>query len=241
MFPYPNSPFFEYFPVSTNLDSPSSPVITYYKGLENSHPKRRRNASSPEELAQIAREARVDEEEAEEKKELQELDQYRDFDLAPIEPVMESHAAGDLIMSATPAKARAAEDWNECISPSALSRVQHASKARGFSVVSSLVDTEDEEDIDASYLARPCAPTPSSRRPRLPVEQDEEDDADVEDWDFVVRREDKDVFVESYEPTFITVIGMLPTAMFWATAAPVVKLGSDAFDTLVETLTGLKV
>ncbi|EFQ87174.1 hypothetical protein PTT_17322 [Pyrenophora teres f. teres 0-1] len=241
MFPYSNSPFYEYFPVCTTPDSPSSPVVAYYKGLENSTPKRRRKASSPEELAQLAREARVYEEEAEEEKELQELDQYRDFDLAPIEPVMESEAAGDLIMSATPAKVRAGDDWNKLILPSSLARVQHGSKSRGFAAVSPLVDTEDEEYLDASCLARPCAPTPSSRRPSLPVEQDEEDDADVEDWDFVVRREDEDVFVEPYEPTFVTVIGMLPAVMFWATAAPVVKLGNDAFDMLVERLTGLKV
>jgi len=215
--------------------------MALYNSLENSSPKRRRKASSPEELAQLAREARVDEEEAEEEKELQELDQYRDFDLAPIESVMESEAAGDLIMCGTPVRVRNAKDWDGPISPSALSGKQDMRKGRGFSVASRHSDTEDEEEVEAGCLTRPCAPTPSSRRPKLPLEQEEEEDADIEDWDIVLEQEDEDVSVQSYEPTFITVIAMLPAAMFWATVAPVIKLGDEAVDTLVEGLTGLKV
>ena len=210
--------------------------MAHYNSLENSSPKRRRKASSPEELAQLARRARIDEEEAEEEKELQELDQYRDFDLAPIEPVMESEAAGDLIMCGTPVRVRNAEGWDDPISPSVLSGRQDMRKGSDFAVVSQHIETED---IEAGCLTRPCAPTPSSRRPKLPVEQEE--DADIEDWDIVLEREDEDVSVQSYEATFMTVIAMLPAAMFWATAALVLKLGDDAVDTLVEKLTGLKV
>lgn len=52
--------------------------------------------------------------------------------------------------------------------------------------------------------------------------------------------EQKQMILYSPEPTFITVIGMLPATVMWTTAAVVAKFGNKAYDAVIEKLTGLK-
>ncbi|KAJ4371986.1 hypothetical protein N0V83_003759 [Neocucurbitaria cava] len=64
-----------------------------------------------------------------------------------------------------------------------------------------------------------------------------EEDADVvSDQD----QEQKQMILYSPEPTFITVIGMLPATVMWTTAAVVAKYSNKAYDAVIEKLTGLK-
>jgi len=160
----------------------------------------------------------VEEEEATEQRELINLDRFRDMDLAPIETVMEGGSAGDLIMCGTPAKV--------------------SDKALFLQSASDTVDSEIEEWID---LQHPQSKLPSLRRPNLLIEQDEENDADVEESDTTSDPGQQQLAGLSRYPTFITVISMIPAAMFWTTAASIVDCSTKAFDMLIEKLTGLKV
>jgi hypothetical protein len=191
-------------------ESPFNNTLRYfkqYKGKENSPSKSRRNASLPEEIAELAREANEEEED---------LDKYRSVDLAPMEPVVESVETEDLISFESPVK-RAAETLR----------------------------TVPEFDMESGSSTLPhfSVPDPEmqhSSRMSLPVEQDEESDADVETSDTAAPNEEKQLIVYPQGPTFVTVIGMLPKAMFWAAAAPVARLGTSAYDLLIEKFTGLE-
>lgn len=86
---------------STVHDTPFTKTLNYFKqfkGKENSPSKSRRNASLPEEIAELAKEAQEEEEGSED------LEMYREMDLAPMDPVVETSSAGDLIMLGTPTK-----------------------------------------------------------------------------------------------------------------------------------------
>jgi hypothetical protein len=198
--------------------SSSTNALGYFDspGEDSSSQKGRRNSSSPEEIAELARGIRVEEEEAAEQKELAELDRFRDMDLKPIETVMEGGTAGDLIMCGTPVKAR-----DESL----------------FSQSSSVIVGSKIEDW--VHAQRPQSGTPSSSHPTPFVEQDVENQ-DVKESDNASDPEQQQLIIPARHPTFITVIGMLPATMFWATAAPLVECSNQAFDILIEKLTGLK-
>jgi hypothetical protein len=241
----PGGKHIDFASTSTVPETPFTKTLSYfkqYKGKENSPSKRRRNASSPEEIAELAREAAVEEQEAEEKKELGGLEKYRELDLAPEEPVMESTSAGDLIMCGTPV--RTGDGWFKAsVSglPRTSSRVKDAPETWTSSTRQTDLYPSDSETEDWVKIQQPPA-TPSPQKPTLPIEQDEDHDADVEESeDSGPSDEKKQIIVYPRHPTFVTVIGMLPKAMFWATAASVTKYGSRAFDVLVERLTGLEV
>lgn len=105
----PGGKHLDFAPSATLSSTPFTQTLNYfkqYKDKETSPSKRRRKASSPEEIAELAREARVEEQEAKEEEGLKELEKFREIDLAPIEPVMEGGVAGDLVLSGTPVRAR---------------------------------------------------------------------------------------------------------------------------------------
>jgi hypothetical protein len=204
-------------------DTPFASTLKYFRqqhrGKENSPSKSRRNASLPEELAELAREAEKEEQleqclEADDEEEEEDLDKYREMDLAPLDPVMKSENAGDLITLGTPSKPPA--------STNALSLL---------------------EDCTSSTAGQPppCTTSALPLRLSLPREQDTEDDADAEDSDTMSDRAHKQLINYPQHPTFVTVIEMLPAVLFWATAAPAVRFGNKVYDTLIEKLTGLKV
>ncbi|KAI4609803.1 hypothetical protein J4E80_008449 [Alternaria sp. BMP 0032] len=217
----PNGRHIDFAPSATSPDTPLTNTPSYFDTRQvkyNTPHKSRRSASSPTEIVDLAREARVEEEEAAEQRELVNLDRFRDMDLAPIETVMEGGPAGDLIMCATPVRTK-----------TEILFLQSASDP---------ADSEIEEWID---LQRPQSRLPSPRRPNLLVEQDEENDADVEESDSTSDPEQQQLAGLPRYPTFITVISMIPAAIFWATAASIVDCSSKVFDMLIEKLTGLKV
>lgn len=92
----------------TVIDDPFHSTLQYFKGFkgtgvddsprgrtkgkENSPYKPRRKASLPEEIAELKREASASSDE-----DLSDLEKYREYDLAPLDPVMEADSAGDLI------------------------------------------------------------------------------------------------------------------------------------------------
>ncbi len=87
--------------LSTKLSTPSpkgQTELSHFKGKENSPSRRRRNACSPEDIVKLNREVR----EQESSGSPDSLDKYRQMDLEPIEPVMKSDSAGDLIIPSTP-------------------------------------------------------------------------------------------------------------------------------------------
>lgn len=151
------------------------------------------------------------------------------MDLAPLEPVMESKTAGDLIVSGTPVKVRDEEvfGWK--------------SPTLDFQVLSSRPFVFAQEavlDLDGAVDVRN---TPSSSRLKLPLEQDEDDDADVEESDVACDSRKKHTAPCLHHATFITVVEMLPATIFWGTLWSVVWYSIAAFDALIELLTGLKI
>jgi hypothetical protein len=78
-------------------DTPFAKTLKYFKQFkdkENTPSKSRRNASLPEEIAELAKDAQ--QEGIEDNKEM--WDEYRKIDLAPMDPIMGDQIAGDLIM-----------------------------------------------------------------------------------------------------------------------------------------------
>ena len=72
-------------------------------GMENSPSNSRGNAHSPETLDELTHQVSLDDESSASQNS---LDRYREMDLAPIDTVVESKSAGDLILSGTPFKCR---------------------------------------------------------------------------------------------------------------------------------------
>lgn len=223
-------------PNATTPDNPSLNSLTYFKqckGKENSPSKSRRNASLPEEIAELTKEA----------KEEEDLDKYRDMDLAPMEPVMESNNAGDLITFGTPAVSNI--DLPPT-SPTPSSRTSHQDTAiqasrrlmeTSRSTVSTVVD-ERPDAVDAT-VAQTASKQPDVSPSHISL-PDEKDDVAFVDADVVKSAESEWSVVHPEPPTFVTVISMLPKAIFWTAAAPVVKYSSKAYDALYEKFTKLE-
>jgi hypothetical protein len=215
---------------STIHDTPFTRTLNYFKqqkGKENSPSKARRKAALPEEIAELVRNA-----------EDEDLDKYRDVDLAPMEPVMECDTAGDLITFGTPAKAKISLSGRSTTYSDALpKRVVAPSNldvknATDLSPIDAVLVDLAPEDAEAPSTPSSCL--------FLPIEQDEDSDADAEYSDTVSNPEDKQLILYPQHPTFVTVIGMLPKALFWATAAPIAKYSTKAYDALVNKFAGLE-
>jgi hypothetical protein len=215
---------------STIHDTPFTKTLSYFKqqnGKENSPSKARRKAALPEEIAELVRES-----------EEEDLDKYRDVDLAPMEPVMESDTAGDLITFGTPVKAMISTCEKSTTHPDQL---PHQVTSPLNSDIKELVDLSPIEAVlvHLSPEDAEASSTPSSRLSR-PFKQDEDSDADAEYSDTVSNLEDKQLILYPQHPTFVNVIGMLPEALFWATAAPIAKYSTKAYDALVVRFAGLE-
>jgi len=207
--PTPGGRHLEFTPNAAIPDTPFAKTLSYFKehkGRDNSPSKSRRNASLPEEIAELAREANEEEEE--------DLDKYRDIDLAPMEPETESKDVENLITLDSPVKTQALHD-----------RSSLGYKSFGYNTLG---------EVKRQQFMTP------SRRLSLPLEQDEEDDADAEKSGEVSEVEENQPVTQPEDPTFVTVIGMLPEAMFWVAAAPVARLSNMAYDAVVEKITRME-
>lgn len=49
----------------------------------------------------------------------------------------------------------------------------------------------------------------------------------------------RQLIVYKEDPVFIKVIGMIPQAMFWVVAQPIARYANNAFDAMLQKLTGL--
>jgi hypothetical protein len=166
------------------------------KGKERSPSKSRRNASLPDELAELAREA----------SEAKDLEKYREMDLAPMEPVGESDTAGDRITFATPVEA----------------------------VIPPLCSGNMTLKMTRNKISRLQQLKMSSSGPSLSVERNTERIDVMPSVDEINRN------LNPEHPTFVIVIGMLPKALSWATAALFVKYSSKVYDILVKNFDGLE-
>jgi hypothetical protein len=230
-------------PSSTIPATPFTKTLNYFKqvkGKENSPSKSRRNASLPEEIAELAREANEEED----------LEMYPEMDLAPMEqpvmeqpvmekPVMESKTAGDLITLGTPVKTSIMTPPLSSASPV---RLVHRTTPVGYlndsgrvgGPPTALVVTKEAPSDHAVAEATKVVPSGTSLSTApLSVEQDVIDDTDVDTSDTASGTKDKQLQVHE-PPTFVTVIGILPGALFWTAAAPVAKYSHMAYDALVE-------
>jgi hypothetical protein len=206
------------------------------KGRENSPSKSRRNASLPAEIAAVVREAEKEEELDKGCEEDEDLELYREIDLAPMVPVMESHATGDLITLSTPARPRdLLIDFHKSQD---LSLTQGERIARAHDLQLEFSQDKELTDYAKKQLQEP---TKSPSCLILPLKQNTKDDADAKSSDSVSNLEQEQLILYPHQPTFVTVISMIPETLFWVTAAPVARLANKAYDTLIKKLTGLEV
>jgi hypothetical protein len=217
----PNGKHIDFATCDSIPDSPVDHTLSYVKAQESDEisPSEHQGHASPQrKLTELAREARVEKEEVAEQRALAELDKFRDMDLAPIETVMDGGPAGDLITYGTPVKAKDEELF--------LRRAP---------------DRSGSELEGWNHIKRWQSSISAPRRNPFFIEQDQENGTDVEDSDTTSISKQQRLSVIPRRPTFITVIGMLPAAMFWATIAQIIDGSSRVFDVLIERLTGLKV
>lgn len=206
-----------------------------YSGKENSPSKSRRNASLPEEIAELAKEA----------KEEDDLEKYREIDLAPMEPIMESKNAGDLITFGTPVRSNILTPPVDTPSPTRVpQKTPLFDQARAVETLVLLA----KSPMDSNYVEMPKAtdvetqapPSEAVASPSLPAEQHGGDMADLEDSDAAYGSEGRQLSIYQEPPTFVKVVALLPETMFWLAAAPVVKYSSMAYEAMVSKFTELE-
>jgi hypothetical protein len=224
-------------------ETPFAKTLKYfkqYKGKENSPSKSRRNASLPDELAEMARDAGLeliqgeenntdglndedDNESSSEAEKEEDLERYREMDLAPIDSVMEDHIAGDLIMLATPTPSRV-HDW-----------MNANGTRKGASDVMEKVDEEyvEENEQEDGTPAKPASSIKPDAKIVSPRVTDSQSRAKPQQ-----EQNDQQVVHED-RPDFSKIIGMLPATLFWAVASPVAALSNKAYDKVVEKLFGM--
>jgi hypothetical protein len=137
----------------------------------------------------------------------EDLEKYREMDLAPMEPVMESDTNGDLITFSTPIKTTVG-------APMVVHQVNAA--------------------LDRSPEASPQQLQAPPPRLSLPIGQGESGDADSESAGAMNCSLEQQLTAYPQHPTFVTVIGLLPKTMFWVVAAPIAKYSNKAYDAMVE-------
>lgn len=219
------------------------------KGKENSPSKRRRKAASPEEIAELAKEtsgeeAGVDMENTEfltdrddvddrDKHEGEDLNQYRGIDLTPLEHVMSSGTAGDLITSGTPVRAGDVSLFTD--NGLGLGQGQGVETPMASTPRTPKVDNTTKYNSATDFHATPSSPLPSALLANYSVSPTTLTVEPSPSPPHSTGTKEDD------HPPFTTIIALLPQAMFWAAAAPVVKYASKAYDVLIEKMTGLGV
>ncbi|KAF1911644.1 hypothetical protein BDU57DRAFT_552046 [Ampelomyces quisqualis] len=206
-------------------DTPFAKTLMYYKqhkGKENSPSRNRRNASLPEEIAELARAANEEED----------LDKYREMDLAPMEPIMGSNTSGDLITFGTPVESKissSAGDTNlfSWRATNANDLVCDSSNAPQGAVTTTAGNLDGDTDAQPSYTR-----TLISQSLREVKSKDVGGTASEGEGTASTEEE----ILENHSPQhppFVTVIGLLPKAMFWVAAAPVAKYSNKVYAALV--------
>lgn len=236
----PGGQHIDFAPNAHIADTPFFNTLRHFKehnkGKENSPSKSRRNASLPAEIAAVAREAEKEEQLDKRCEEEEGLEQYREIDLAPMEPVMESDAAGDLITLSTSSLPRGVLIDVGQDSDHSSGKDESTKMAHDLQPVS-----PQDQSVSNGEVEQIEDPATSPSRLCLPLEQDTEEDADAEDSDSPFNPEQKQLNLYPHQPTFVTVIGLIPETLFWVTAAPVARLANKAYDTLIEKFTGLEI
>ncbi|KAH7345894.1 hypothetical protein BKA66DRAFT_447997 [Pyrenochaeta sp. MPI-SDFR-AT-0127] len=210
---------------------------------ENSPSKRRRNASSPEEIAELAKEAREDEDQEAQDN----LEQYREMDLAPLEPVMANDVAGDLITFGTPARSlfnRNSSGFNmhytsfpsETVSP----QMEYTQAVTTPQKPADVLDAPELGSKITTNIARDQVALHAPHADSIDQNVNASARPDSDDSDAVSNLDQEQPIRGPRQPTFIAILEQLPASMFWATAGPIVKYTRKAFDSFMETLVGVK-
>lgn len=235
----PGGKHVEFAPNASIPETPFTKTLNYfkqYKGKENLSSKSDHDNSLPRKITEVAHEF-----------EDGDLEQYRNMDLTPLDMVMGTDVAGDLIMASPLTKTQNHErilsktEWPDTsprqVSPPPLTRA--GAPFHGW----------DSEALNCYFLQTAVA-SPSDKIlgsslneiADLDIDEDENSDtvAKAEDLDAASNPDQKQMILYPQHPTFVTVIGMLPATMFWVTLVPIAKYSSKAFDIIVEKMTGLK-
>lgn len=211
-------------------DTPFAKTLKYFKqqkDKENSLAKSRRNASLPEEIAELAREAHEEEEE--------DLEKYREMDLAPMEPVMENDFGADLITLGTPVKSGIFKTGTTPVLPGLSERAADGTEDSNDEM-SDLVADPEAGAIGLLVDTRSSSPQAAHMTYSLFREHASDSDADINCSDDMSEPGDRQLILAPEYPTFVKVIGMLPAAMFWQVAAPIANYSNKAYDALVDKL-----
>jgi hypothetical protein len=156
-----------------------------------------------------------------------------------MESVMESSSAGDLITFGAPARARIPTSGGD------ITCSDKPSQRAAFPNTSTFGVTADTSPVAAVLeklvpIESAGAHSSLSSGLSLPIEQDEDSDANSEKSNTTSNPENKQLKFHPQHPTFVTIIGLLPKAFFWAAAAPVAKYSTQAYDALVNKFAGIE-
>ncbi|KAH7379281.1 hypothetical protein DE146DRAFT_730542 [Phaeosphaeria sp. MPI-PUGE-AT-0046c] len=214
-------------PYATIPDTPFTKTLNYYKqhkGKENSPAKTRRNASLPEEIAEMAKEA-IEEED---------LEQYREMDLAPMEPEGESDTMGDLMTFSTHVKSTL---FTNGTINTLLDLSESATKA---------IEEDSNEELPDRVAAPEAGTVGLSSSPEVAhvacalfSDHNYNSDADTDCSDAVSEHRERQLILAPEHPTFVKVIELLPAAMMYQVVAPIAHYSNKAYEALVDKLHGL--
>ncbi|KAF2009822.1 hypothetical protein BU24DRAFT_467335 [Aaosphaeria arxii CBS 175.79] len=259
------------------IDTPFADALKHFKNIKGNRSasrkhnfpgKLRRNACLPAEIAQVVQAAKAAEDDleklarrametnnCEENKDLQDLERYRQYDLAPLDTVLDTQAAGDIIMLGSPsstfskmskgnveqpksttAGALASPTTNpvELITPPKRASADDSS-IPGSSGSSCILKVEsDASEVQLTNYIRECGT-------KLNADQVDMDNPAATIFDnpdsYVVGTNDAGISGE--HPVFIQVIGLVPMALMTTLVAKMTSIANWSIDTILSKLAGL--
>jgi hypothetical protein len=150
-----------------------------------------------------------------------------------MEPVMESDTAGDLITFGTPVRSNISgvtigSDIFSSPTPEIEGLVPEHKPTAPLSSVAAMT-----EDLAGNADAR-LSHTETSLSQSFEEHETKDSDNTSQSLGKAAVEEERQDTQFPQHPTFITVIGLLPQAMFWVAAAPIVKYSNKAYEALVD-------
>jgi hypothetical protein len=171
------------------------------------------------------------------KEEEADWEKYREIDLAPMEPITDGENAEVLVSVASNVSPGCNSLGSMPFEYSALAEEMQSERCNIPSLPqrpSLLLEQGRDENEDAEIPYPPG--TPSRISSLLQVASAGYVDTDT--TAAAPHLDAKELGIRLEHPTFATVIGMLPKAMFWSVAAPISRLSNMAYDAMVDVFTG---
>ncbi|KAF2707718.1 hypothetical protein K504DRAFT_492363 [Pleomassaria siparia CBS 279.74] len=246
----PNGMHVDFAKGSNVFETPFS-TLDYFKthrDKRNSPHKSRRNASLPDEIAELAKEAHAtDSDQADKDSASENLDKYREQDLAPEDSdglIFDLDFESEFIAPWTPnTKGDTMFEDEDVVTHKQLSEQMLMMHTPSSSRKTKTYKLDIPGHFDDSFHLEIYTNASTDQISEFIRQRGEELDASDECIakaveSFLATPESFVVDKTPEHPTFIKVISMMPSCMFWATVKPVAHFSTLAFDAVLQKLTG---